>query len=162
MDTKKTAYERDFYAWANHQALLLRQKKFDEVDIENLIEEVEDLGKSQERSLKSALKQLILHLLKLQFQPEKNGMNWQDPHREKNSSWERSVDNQRSEINELLDETPSLVRVFKDEKWIQSAWNLGVSLAYAETTLPKSTFPKTPIWTIEQILDDDFYPTSQG
>lgn len=158
MNTQQTTYERDFYAWVNHQALLLKQKKFEEVDLLNLIEEVEALGRAERRGLQSAMRQLIAHLLKMQFQPEMNGMDWNNPNKIRRSSWEITIDNQRDEIEVYLEETPSLKVVLRDEEWVATTWKLGVALASNETNLPKSVFPKSPIWTIEQILDENFYP----
>lgn len=156
--SQKSLYERDFYAWIIEQAELFKHKKFDQLDFSNILEEVEAWKHAERHSLQSAIKQLIAHLLKLQFQPEKNGMDWNNPDRLKKSSWEKSVDNQRDEIAILIKKMPSLKNSLKDQEWINNTWFLAVSLAAKETGLPKKSFPASPIWTIEQILDDDFYP----
>ena len=64
-----TLYDRDFYAWANEQAALLRAGRLSEADIENIAEEIESMGRSEKRDLVSRLTVVLLHLLKWQFQP---------------------------------------------------------------------------------------------
>ena len=66
---KNSLYDRDFYAWANEQAALLRSGKLAEADIENIAEEIESMGRSEKRELVNRLTVLLLHLLKWQFQP---------------------------------------------------------------------------------------------
>ena len=69
-------YNADFAQWIAQVTVLLRQGKFDELDIENLIEEVEDLGKCDRRAVCSNLEIVLLHLLKWQFQPEQRSASW--------------------------------------------------------------------------------------
>ena len=91
-------YETDWYAWAKGQAELLREGRFDELDLEHLTEEVDDLGESLHRSVRSRIRTIIEHLLKLEHSPA------QDPR----AGWGDTIDTQRSE---LLDElTPTLHR----------------------------------------------------
>lgn len=84
------SYDKDFYAWAAENASLLRRKKFDEIDIGNIAEEIESMGRSEKRSLISHLRVLILHLLKWEYQPELRG-----------NSWKSSIRNARYSIKEL-------------------------------------------------------------
>jgi hypothetical protein len=74
---KQQLYEHDFYTWSIQQAELLRKKDYTQVDWDNLIEEIEDLGRNEYRALVSAVEQLTLHLLKQQFQPNKRSKSWQ-------------------------------------------------------------------------------------
>jgi phosphoglycerate-specific signal transduction histidine kinase len=69
-------YENDFYTWSCQQAQLLRDKKFDQVDWSNVIEEISDLGRSEYRAFVSAIEQLTLHLLKWQYQKELRSPSW--------------------------------------------------------------------------------------
>lgn len=94
----KNLYEDDFYVWSQQQAALLRERRFDELDLPNLIEEVEDLGGALERSVRSRARTIVEHLLKLQHSPA------QDPR----LGWRATVRTQRSEL--LNDLTPSLRR----------------------------------------------------
>ena len=69
-------YERDFYAWANEQAALLRAGRLGEADFKHIAEEIESMGKTEKRELVSRLTVLLLHLLKWRFQPELRSANW--------------------------------------------------------------------------------------
>ncbi len=62
-------YDEDLYTWSLEQASLLRKRKFDQVDLEHIIEEIEDMSKSEKRTLQSFLETLLMHLLKWQYQP---------------------------------------------------------------------------------------------
>ncbi|EQD45100.1 protein containing DUF29, partial [mine drainage metagenome] len=92
-----TTYDKDVVAWANEQAALLRAGKFSAIDIEHIAEEIEDVGKSEQRELASRMAVLLAHLLKWQFQPE---------HR--SNSWMRTIKEQRRAIAAHIEETPSL------------------------------------------------------
>ena len=92
-----TLYETDFYAWTQTQAAALHQANFDQLDITNLIEEIEDMGKSQQRQLESRLIVLLVHLLKWQFQPN-----------QRSPRWEATIRIQRLELADLLADNPSL------------------------------------------------------
>ena len=94
----KNLYEEDFYAWSHKRATLLRERRFAELDLANLIEEVEDLGGALERSVRSRGRTIIEHLLKLQYSPA------QDPR----LGWRGTIRTQQSEL--LNDLTPSLHR----------------------------------------------------
>ncbi len=99
MTTKEqlTLYDRDFLAWTEEQAELLRLGKWHRLDLENLVEEIESLGKQQKQELRNRLGILIGHLLKWHYQPNRRG-----------KSWEITIELQREEIIELLQENPSM------------------------------------------------------
>ncbi|MFZ1234403.1 MAG: DUF29 domain-containing protein [Thiofilum sp.] len=65
----QATYDQDLYTWSLQQAQLLRERKFDQVDWEHIIEEIEDMSKSEKRALQSFLETLLMHLLKWQYQP---------------------------------------------------------------------------------------------
>ncbi|KJU82601.1 protein containing DUF29 [Candidatus Magnetobacterium bavaricum] len=90
-------YEVDFYQWVFYNADLLRQGRFTEIDLENIIEELEDMGRNNKRELLSRLMVLIKHLLKWQYQPKR-----------RSKSWSTTIDNQRTDIKFLLEDSPSL------------------------------------------------------
>lgn len=138
-------YEEDFALWSAEQAALIRAGKFDRIDLENVAEEIESLGKSDKRAIRSRLGVLMLHLLKWERQPG-----------ERSRSWRSSIRDQRREILRLIDDSPSLRpfpgRVFEGEyPWAREK-------AAEETTIFLHLFPETCPYSIEQILDPDFLP----
>jgi len=96
-----TLYQQDVIAWANQQAALLRAGRFAELDVEQVAEEIEDVGKSEQRELANRIAVLLAHLLKWQFQPERQGR-----------SWRQTITVQRRAIAKRLQRTPSLKSVF--------------------------------------------------
>ncbi|RFP52700.1 MAG: DUF29 domain-containing protein [Limnothrix sp. CACIAM 69d] len=129
-------YDSDYYGWVQQQAELLRSGRFDQLDLENLLEEVESLGRSEKRALVSQLERLYLHLLKWRFQPSK-----------RSNSWVFSIRSARREIQRLLTENPSL------KSWLPSAiaqaYLPAREQAFVETKLPLKTFPIEPPFSWE-------------
>lgn len=138
-------YETDFYAWTQQQANLLRQHHWSQLDLVNLIEEIESLGKQQRQELRNRLSLLIGHLLKWEYQPQR-----------RSRSWLATIRIQRLDIAELLEENPSLQPYL--EEALQRAYIKGVALAIKETNLPEQTLPVDCAYTLKDILDDSFYP----
>jgi hypothetical protein len=147
MTTNAHLYEQDFFGWTQTTAALIRAGKWYDIAPEVLAEEVESLGKSQQNALESRLEKLVLHLLKWRYQSEKRGSG---------QSWQRTILEQRWRIGRLLQQNPSLRPTVPTV--------LAESYAYIlrrtslETRLPLVTFPETCPWTLEQILDDHFWP----
>jgi Domain of unknown function DUF29 len=96
-------YEEDFYVWTEIQADLLRARRFDALDLENLIEEVEALGRAEKKEVLSNATVIIEHLLKLQYSPA------QDPR----SDWIDSVLEHRNRLE--YDLTPRLRQILQDD-----------------------------------------------
>jgi len=140
-----TLYETDFYGWIQAQADRLRTGDFAGLDVDNLIEEVESMGKSEKRELESRLEVLLMHLLKWQYQPALKG-----------SSWLLTIDEQRERIVKHLRENPSLKNRIDDV--LEEAYGFAVRLAVKETGLNKATFPARCPWTFEQAMDENFWP----
>lgn len=139
--TTQTDYERDFYQWTQTQAALLRQGKLAEVDLENIAEEIESMGRSDRRAISSHLRNVLLHLLKWQYQPER-----------RSTSWRSSIRNGRHEMVSLLKESPSLkpqVAAIASEEYPVARDN-----AADETGLPPATFPAACPFTVEQVTGD--------
>ena len=99
-------YDQDIVAWANEQARLLRDQQFDLLDLEHIAEEIEDVGKSEQRELASRMAVLLRHLLKWQYQPARQGSSWQAP-----------IWTQRERIKHRLKKTPSLKTCLDDPEW---------------------------------------------
>ena len=139
------AYEKDIVAWANEQASFIRAGRFDLLDLANIAEEIEDVGKSEKRALTSRMAILLAHLLKWQFQAGRRG-----------ASWQLTIKEQRKEIFYDLKQTPSLKPLLNDAEWLEMVWGKARGIAASETGL--DTFPESCTWTPEQILDQTFFP----
>lgn len=138
-------YEKDFYAWTLRNVQLLREGKLSEIDIENIAEELESMGKSEQRELINRLIVLLIHLLKWQFQPD---------HR--SSSWNGTIIEQRRRIKRLLKDSPSLKRLLNEE--LGESYLDAIPEASNATGISSANLPSTCPYTIEQILDNHFYP----
>ena len=131
MQPSHQLYEKDTAAWAQASANLLREHRFDELDIEHLIEELEDMGKSERRALESHLVVLLMHLLKWQYQ---SGL--------RTTSWKLSIANARQSIDDTLQDSPSLAPKFSDAEFIDRAYSKARRLAAIETGLDVMIFPE--------------------
>jgi hypothetical protein len=147
MNTPIAVYDTDFYAWTQAQAALLREGALCELDLVNLAEEIESLGKSDRRALGSHLEGLVMHLLKWQYQP------WR---RQTGHSWYSTIVEHRSQIQAILDDSPSLRRLVSE--LLTRRYLSARQRASGETELPLATFPAICSWTAEQVLDADFWP----
>nr|WP_306441464.1 DUF29 domain-containing protein [Halomicronema hongdechloris] len=145
MDTP--LYDRDFHLWTQHQIACLQKEQWAELDVDNLIEELADLGRREQKELGSYLKVLIMHLLKLQYQPER-----------RSKSWEVTIANCRDSIQDCLEDSPSLQRFLKDTEWVAKYYRRARRDAAKETELPTDTFPAVCPYTMPQILDPQFWP----
>lgn len=143
--TDPTLYDRDFYAWANQQAALLRAGNLAAADIAHIAEEIESMGKTEQRELENRLTVLLLHLLKWRFQPKRRG-----------ASWEATIRIQRRDLTRHLDRNPSLKPHIADA--VSYAYGNAVIEAAAETGQPEATFPTECPWSFEQIMSAAFWP----
>ncbi len=138
-------YEKDFHTWARKQVYLLRHRQWEHIDLENLIEEIESLGKQQQRELRERLSVLISQLLKWEYQPLY-----------RTRSWLAAIRVERRRILHILKENPSLQLSFED--LLAEAYRNGRDLAMGETNLSDRTFPAACPYTWENIIAEDFYP----
>ena len=138
-------YDTDFYAWANQQAALLRAGKLSAADIDHIAEEIESMGKTEERELESRLTVLLLHLLKWQFQPQRRG-----------SSWKATIRVQRRDIARHLTRNPSLKPHVPEA--VSYAYENARIEAAAETGIAEETFPVACPWPFETLIDAGFWP----
>lgn len=143
--TSAARYEEDVVAWASEQARLLREGRLDLLDIANLAEEIEDVGKSEQRELVNRMAVLLAHLIKWQGQPGRRG-----------ASWQITIRNQRRGIARRLDETPSLRPKLNEPAWWAGVWDDAAAQAAEETGL--SDFPDTCPWGPGEILDQAWLP----
>ena len=148
-----TLYQTDYAQWARRNAELLAARRFDELDIAHLLEELGDMSKSDRRELYSRLLVLLAHLLKWQYQLPTLAERWQEF---KGDSWRATLVEQREQIADLLRHSPGLKTALAAA--IADAWPGAVRLAHKETRLPLDRFPAACPYTDAQILDDEFYP----
>src|SRR6266849_340112 len=129
-------YRRDYYEWALEQARALQERRFEALDFDHLSQEVEDLAKSERRELRSRLKQVLVHLLKCQFQSGRRSL-----------GWEGTLASQRAEIAALLHDSPSLER---ESEIVEQAYSLALRVAGNEMRLKRdqwqSLFPALCPW----------------
>jgi uncharacterized protein DUF29 len=142
-------YDTDFFAWTQETAAKIRECRFHDINLKALAEEIEDLGKRDWTEVNSRLRVIIMHLLKLDYQPEK-----------KTDSWVNSISRERTELEGIFDFSPSLRA--KALQQLPVTYVRSVREAARETKLPKATFPAECPYTYEQILDHDFYPSEEG
>ncbi|MBC1237839.1 DUF29 domain-containing protein [Nostoc sp. 2RC] len=141
-------YEQDFYLWIQTTVELLKQKNFTQLDLENLIEEIETMGRSEKKALRSNLEVVLMHLLKYRYQPEK-----------RSGSWQATIREHRKRLRETLEESPSL-KLYFDEVFGE-CYNHARLLAADETELAVATFPEKSPFIPEQILNPAFLPESR-
>jgi len=144
-NTNSPLYEQDFYAWTQEQAKLLLAGAWEHLDILNLVEEIESLGKQQRQELRNRLGILLGHLLKWEFQPTL-----------RSKSWFVTLREQRRRILEHLQENPSLKPYLPEA--LQKAYKDGLDLAVRETPLTDRDFPRECPYTTEQVIDGNFFP----
>jgi hypothetical protein len=141
-------YEKDIVAWANEQACLLRSGRFDQLDIEHIADEIEDVGKSEQREMANRMALLLAHLLKWQYQPERH-----------TASWQRTINEQRKGIKKRLAKSPGLQPVLTDDDWQTEIWADAVAQAATETGL--ADFPYACPWSMQSdVLQDGWLPDS--
>ena len=146
-------YQENYTAWAEKTAELLKTGQFSELDIEHLLEELASMGASEYNELESRLTILIAHLLKWQFQYQQLSDKWKEFD---GRSWRSTIIEQRTRIAKRLRKSPGLKANLPEV--LLEAYEDALELAIKETRLPAATFPSECPYTIEQLLNDDFYP----
>ncbi len=142
-----TLYEQDYALWSEQMADLISSKRFEELDIENLVEEVRDLSKRERDRLLSSLSLIVQHLLKWDYQPQ---------HRSR--SWQGIIQRERANIDLYLEDSPSLKRYLTDE-WLHKIYKIAYADAFRETGLE---FPETCPYVINDVLYRSVVITEYG
>lgn len=138
-------YEQDFCQWADVIAQRLREGRFDALDVEHLIEEIEDMSWSQKRVLLRNLRIVLLHLLKYRYQPE-----------QRSQSWRSSIIEHRIRIAEAFEDSPSLQAYLLEN--VEKSYQRARTQAAMETELPLKTFPDATPFSIENVLNEEWLP----
>lgn len=134
-------YDKDFFKWTKTQANLLKKGKLASLDIDNLIEEIESLGRNDKRSLRSHIIVLLMHLLKKKYQTKGRG---------NSNSWDASINNSGLEIKLILEDSPSLKRELNS--MFESSYIYAREKAAFETKLEIKNFPEACPWEMQEIL----------
>jgi hypothetical protein len=135
----------DFNLWIQQTAQLLREHRWQEIDLKLLIEEVEDLGKSERRAITSQLIRLLLHLLKWQYQPQRRSDSWLD-----------SITDARTQIELAIQDSPSL-KSYPSEQ-LDDSYQKARRQAAKQTGIEISVFPENCPYALELVLNEDWLP----
>ena len=138
-------YLTDFNLWIDQTAQSLRERRWHEIDVEQLIAEVEDLGKSERRAIASPLTRLLLHLLKWQYQPQRRSDSWLD-----------SISDARTQIELVIEDSPSLNNYPAEH--LEASYQRARRRAAKQTKLQISVFPETCPYPLGRVLDEDWLP----
>lgn len=146
--TTKKLYETDYQLWVMKTVKQLENKEFDHLDLQNLIDEVSDLSRRDRKKLKSLLRNLLEHLLKLKY--------WDSERHNNQGHWQGEISNFRKQIRDELEDSPSLkgdLREIFDE-----CYQDGREIASKRSQMPLDIFPKVAIATLDQVLDENWLP----
>ena len=143
--SKKTLYEEDFNLWLEETVNLLKTRQLSLIDYENLIEEIESMGKRDKKALESNIEQILMHLLKWQYQKNK-----------RSNSWRYSIIEHRNRLKKDFRDSPSLKPYFDDV--LEDCYQTAREFASEQTGLDIKTFPIDIPFTKEQILSSNYLP----
>jgi hypothetical protein len=147
-DSKTSLYDQDFYLWIEQTVQALKNRDLNRLDWDNLIEEVESMGRSEKRELRSRLLVVIEHLLKIMF--------WESEKSQNLRSWRNTVLEQQYQIELLLVDSPSLKPMLQDI--FADSYAKARLQTLRKCALPETLFPTEPPFSLEQVLDSDFLP----
>lgn len=136
-----STYDSDLTLWAKDTAQLLRERCWDAIEWEHLIEEIEDLGKSERSAIASQMERIMVHLLKWQYQPQRRSDSWLD-----------SINDGRSQIRRKLEDSPSL-RSYPPQV-LEKEYTRARREAARQTHLEISLFPELCPYVIDQVMED--------
>jgi hypothetical protein len=139
------SYDADFHRWTEEQGRALREHRSEDIDWENIAEEIETLGRSERSEIRSRLLVILHHLLKWHFPPSGRG-----------ATWDATLREQRDELRGAIADSPILKSY--PLTTLPRQYRLARSRAAAETGLSTDAFPPECPYTVEQILNEDFYP----
>ncbi|NER45388.1 MAG: DUF29 domain-containing protein [Symploca sp. SIO1A3] len=140
-------YEQDYCRWLETTANLLREGKLQKLDVVHLVEEIEDMGKREKRSVESNLEVILMHLLKYQYQPQL-----------RSNSWRFTILEHRDRLEKLFRDSPSLKPFF--ESVFEASYTRARKKAAVETGLSLDLFPASSPFTLDETLNPDFLPES--
>ncbi|MDJ0843413.1 MAG: DUF29 domain-containing protein [Crocosphaera sp.] len=140
-----TLYDKDYCLWLEETVQLLKERRLTELDVNNLIEEISDMGRSEKKAVKSNSRILLMHLLKWKYQPNK-----------RSKSWKSSIIEHRKRIRDSFQDSPSLKVYFADN--FDLCYQDAKELAAAETGLSIDKFPNQCPFSQQDTLKSDYFP----
>lgn len=146
--TTKKLYETDYQLWIMKIVKQLENKEFDHLDLQNLIEEVSDLSRRDRKKLKSLLRNLLEHLLKLKY--------WDSERHNNQGHWQGEISNFRKQIRDELEDSPSLKGYLQEI--FDECYQDGREIASKRSQIPLDIFPKVATANLTQILDENWLP----
>lgn len=141
-------YDADYQLWLDQTVAQLKAHNFSNLDLENLIEEIESLGKSDKRAISSYLMRLCEHFLKLRY--------WEAERDNCFRGWKLEVANFRLQIQAILKDSPSLKNHLRENFGLE--YHNGRKLFLNVSELDARLIPEEPGFTLEQALDEDWLP----
>ena len=138
-------YESDFFTWTQEQAQLLRERRFEDLDLDNLVDEVASVGSSEKREIRNRLKVLLTHLLKWKFQPGRRGDRWME-----------TMFEQRENITDILEGSQSLRPYFQHA--MRAGYRGAKVAASKQTGIAIRVFPEECPFSTAETLDLEFFP----
>lgn len=147
-EQKPSLYDQDFYRWIQKTVHALKHRDLEQVDWENLIEEIDSMGRSEKKELKSRLLVILEHLLKLMF--------WESEKAQNGRGWRNTIIEQRSQLELLLDDSPSL-RPMVQEIFAEF-YAKARTQVLQKSDLPSSCIPTLPPFSANDALNPDFLP----
>jgi hypothetical protein len=149
LDTR-VLYDRDYFLWLTSTAEQLKQGRFSELDLENLVEEIDSMGKSQKNAIKNLLIILLVHLLKLAY--------WETERERTGNHWRIEIMAFRDQLHDLLSSSPSLKSYVSEI--FQEAYRKAIRRVAGEMKVKRQNFPEFSPINLEKTLDDDWFPIS--
>lgn len=141
-------YEADFFAWTQQQAEALRRRDWSALDIDNLVEEVDSLGRQERSELRELLTALLVSLAKWHYLPQQRGRHGR--------SWRLLAEEQRVRIEHHLRDSPSLMAY--GPKVTRQVWRIACLVTARETSLSYEMFPKQCPFTWEEVIREGWLP----
>ena len=142
----KSLYDTDYHLWVMKTVKQLENKEFDHLDLQNLIEEVSDLSRRDRKKLKSLLRNLLEHLLKLKY--------WDSERHNNQGHWQGEISDFRKQIRDELEDSPSLKGYLREI--FDECYQDGREIASKRSQISLNVFPKVAIADLAQILDENW------
>jgi hypothetical protein len=143
LEKERARYDSDFYSWSQEQGRLVREGRWSEVDRQNVAEEIESLGREQFNKLESAVRIVLIHMLKWDYQPER-----------RSRSWALSIKGRRIALRNVIADNPGLKPRIGEA--ITRAYEQACVEAANETGLGQKIFPATCPYSFDDITSREF------